>query len=131
MVSDVHAGKKIPCPDCGVPSPVGAAAEAEAVLDPFPQPPAPAQVVCFTCKECGTELTLPDSYLGREVACPECDVRSVVGAAAEPERPDAASGGPALRAEVLFFTCRACGSEMTIPDSYEGRPITCPECDTV
>jgi DNA-directed RNA polymerase subunit RPC12/RpoP len=32
----------------------------------------------FRCKKCGIELSADDSYVGLEVACPECDEQQVV-----------------------------------------------------
>ena len=89
------------------------------------------------CPHCGVKGTADDSYTGKMVRCPRCDTefkvapeekKSVALPPAEPEIQDLSKSQDGTTLKML---CPHCGVKGTADDSYIGKMVKCPRCETV
>ena len=79
------------------------------------------------CSNCNTQLTIKQELLGKQIKCPKCQTKLVIG---KPSVSRAA--GPAVdrQPEQTKIKCQ-CGTILTVPPSVRGKNIRCPQCQLV
>lgn len=105
---DRHAGKEIPCPNCGGPILV--------------RPPDTLEV---ECDDCGQYYAVPERHAGTTINCPACG--GTIDVPEETEE-DEAAGGTSFEVPTIEIVCPDCAQEYASPTRHAGKTIDCPEC---
>lgn len=89
------------------------------------------------CPNCGVKGTADDSYSGKMVKCPKCETvfevfaeekKSVSLSPAEQETHDLSKSQDDKTLKIL---CPHCGVKGSAEESYRGKMVKCPKCETV
>lgn len=85
-----------------------------------------ANMVTFTCRQCGEENSAPLSQGGNRANCNYCGAENPV---AVPQGVGAASSASATpRPGTIKIGCALCGHRQYVPASLAGKPIQCEQC---
>ncbi len=140
-VGDSDLGTQRDCPKCGAGFMLPTLTEARRLAEAKRQ--ARAQFG-FSCRLCGSRLYAMPQHIGRKMKCPDCHAINRISQ--PPPKAQAKFMPPvegydlaladespvdARPAEELFhFQCRVCQTMLSVPRSWVGRQLPCPDCGT-